>query len=255
MAVEFLKSGVRALCRAAGLEVNRTKNANIESTTVRNLINATGARVILDVGANAGQFGEMVFRGGFKGTLVSFEAIPEVHARLVQRAKRQGDAWVVAPCVALGSKRGQIEFNIAGNSVSSSVLPMTQTHRDAAPGSKYLAKQLIQIATLDELAPELIPVTGPVLLKVDTQGYEMEVLKGAANILRRTVALQLELSLTSLYEGAPTLLEMISFMKNEGCELFSLVPGFRDRKTGRLLQVDGYFIRESATKTLDAGTT
>jgi len=246
MSVESIKSLVQRISRAAGLEVRRTRNANIEPTVLKSVLNATGATIILDVGANLGQFGDLAFRGGFKGTLVSFEAIPSVHSRLVRHAKRQAESWVVAPCAALGSKRGQIEINIAGNSVSSSLLPMTHAHQEAAPTSKYLDRQLIDMVTLDELAPTVIPATGPILLKVDTQGYEMEVLKGAASTLRRTVALQLEMSLTPLYEGAPTLVEMVSFMQDQGYDLFSITPGFRDRRSGRLLQVDGFFVREDS---------
>ena len=246
MSIESVKSLFHRLSRAAGLEVRRARNANIEPLVLRSVLNTTGATIILDVGANLGQFGDVVFRGGFKGTLVSFEAIPVVHSKLVRRAKRQGGSWVVAPCAALGSRRGQIEINIAGNSVSSSILPMTRTHQDAEPRSKYLNKQLIDMMTLDELAPIVIPPTGAILLKVDTQGYEMEVLKGATSTLRRTVALQLELSLTPLYEGAPTLLEMVSFVKDQGYELFSIIPGFHDKQSGRLLQVDGYFVRKNS---------
>ena len=243
MSIESAKSLVQRFLRAAGLEVRRTRNANIEPTVLKSVLNATRATIILDVGANLGQFGDIVFGGGFRGTLVSFEAIPDVHGKLIRHAKRRGNAWVVAPCAALGSKRGRIEINIAGNSVSSSVLPMTRAHQEAEPTSRYLDKQLVDMMTLDDLAPTVIPSSGAIMLKVDTQGYEMEVLKGATSTLQRTVALQLELSLTPLYEGAPTLLEMVSFMRDRGYELFSIVPGFHDRQSGRLLQVDGYFVR------------
>ncbi len=246
MLKETVKHYVRQAFRLAGLEVSRTKNANIESTALRNILLTTQPQIILDVGANLGQFGDLAFREGFKGTLVSFEAVPDVHEKLARHVGRQARNWIVAPCSAIGSRSGQIEINIAGNSVSSSVLAMSQTHEDAEPNSKYLSKQCVAISTLDELAASLIPPVGAILLKVDTQGYEMEVLKGAGAILRRTVALQLELSLTPLYVGAPTFLEMVSEMKHQGYEIFSIIPGFRDKKTGRLLQVDGYFIREDS---------
>jgi hypothetical protein len=71
----------------------------------------------------------------------------------------------------------------------------------------------------------------------------MEVLKGASGLLARTVALQLELSLVRLYDGAPTFTEMIAFAEVNGFELFGLIPGFREKGTGRLLQVDGFFVR------------
>jgi hypothetical protein len=101
----------------------------------------------------------------------------------------------------------------------------------------------VNISRLDEISVPLIPATGTILLKVDTQGYEMEVLKGAGGLLGRTVALQLELSLVPLYEGAPTIAQMISFAADNGFELFNLIPGFRDKRSGRLLQADGFFVR------------
>jgi FkbM family methyltransferase len=244
--VEQGKSVVRRLLRAVGFEVHLTRNANIEPVVLARVLAATGAEIVLDVGANLGQFGDEVFRTGFKGTLVSFEAIPAVHAQLARHASRHGGSWVVAPCAALGSRCGQTHINIAANVVSSSLLPMTDAHRGAAPHSAYVEKQLVEITTLDQVGPTVIPPVGNILLKVDTQGYEMEVLRGASATLRRTVALQLELSLTALYEGAPSFLDMIQFVKEQGYELFSLVPGFWDTKSGRLLQMDGFFIRRKA---------
>jgi FkbM family methyltransferase len=244
MSISMLKASLQRVVRILGLEVGRAKNAVVESVVLKNVIKATGASIVLDVGANAGQFGDLVFRGGFNGTLVSFEAIPAVHAKLVAYAKKRSPLWVVAPCAALGSLQGQVEINIAGNSVSSSLLPMTTTHLEAEPQSRYVERQLINIARLDELARSLVPETGAILMKVDTQGYEMEVLKGASGLLPRTVALQLELSLVPLYDGAPTFVEMVSFAEARGYELFSIVPGFRDRRSGRLLQVDGFFVRK-----------
>ena len=97
---------------------------------------------------------------------------------------------------------------------------------------------------LDEIAAPLVSATAKLMIKVDTQGYELEVLKGATGLLPQTVALQLELSLVALYEGAPTLVEMISYAQSQGFELFSIVPGFWDIRNGRSLQVDGFFVRK-----------
>jgi FkbM family methyltransferase len=244
MSVGTLKASLRRIVRSLGWEVGRAKHAIVESVVLKNVLEATGASIVLDVGANAGQFGDVVLRGGYDGILVSFEAIPAVHAKLAAYAKRRSPLGLVAPCAALGSSPGQVEINIAGNSVSSSLLPMTAAHLEAEPDSRYVGKQLIDVARLDELAPTLVPDTGAILIKVDTQGYEMEVLKGSTGLLSRTVALQLELSLVPMYDGAPTFVEMVSFAEARGYELFSIVPGFRDRRSGRLLQVDGFFVRK-----------
>jgi hypothetical protein len=120
---------------------------------------------------------------------------------------------------------------------------MNRTHVDAAPQSRYVEKQTVNVERLDVLAPRLLAPDVHLLLKVDTQGYEMEVLKGATGLFPRIAALQLELSLIPLYDGAPGFAEMIQFAQSRGYELFGIVPGFRDRLSGRLLQADGFFVR------------
>jgi hypothetical protein len=104
----------------------------------------------------------------------------------------------------------------------------------------------VHLETLDELASQFLPPEGPLFLKIDTQGYEMEVLKGSTKLLPRITALQLELSLSPLYDGAPTFTEMVSFVESEGYEMFGIVPGFKDPRIGRLLQLDGFFVRTAS---------
>lgn len=234
------------MLRRLGWEVQRFKRANVEQQVLQRVLRFTGADVVLDVGANVGQYGDLLFETGFAGTLISFEAIPAVHERLAKHAKSKGRSWLVARCAALGSKRGQIDINVSANSVSSSVLPMLAAHIDVAPQSRYVDRQTINVETLDDLEPEIVPPAGRLLLKVDTQGYEMEVLKGATRLLRRVAAVQLELSLTPLYEGGPTFVDMVAFMATAGFELFGVVPEFTDERNGRLLQVDGFFVRSGA---------
>lgn len=243
MFTHAVKSAIQRFLRGLGLEVQRLKNADVEQQVVKNVLNLTGATVVLDVGANIGQFGDQLLRSGFKGTIVSFEAVPAVHRRLAQHARERSERWIVAPCVALGSRRGQIKINVSANSVSSSVLPMRPEHVDAAPQSRYVDQQTVDVERLDEIAIGLIPASASLLLKIDTQGYEMEVLKGAEGLLHRAVAIQLELSLVPLYDGAPSFLEMISLLESKGYDLFNFVPAFKDKRIGRLLQVDGFFVR------------
>jgi FkbM family methyltransferase len=224
--------------------VQRVENTNSEAQVLKKLLKVTGADVVLDVGANVGQFGDLLWHLGFQGKLISFEAIPEVHAQLVKYATGRNRSWLVAPCAALGSRCGEIEMNISANSVSSSVLSMRQTHLESAPQSRYIRKQIVEIKRLDELSARYISPGSKLFLKVDTQGYELEVLKGATGLWAQTVGLQLELSLVPLYDQAPTIVEMIEFMASTGFELFGFVPGFRDQHSGRMLQIDGFFVRK-----------
>jgi FkbM family methyltransferase len=233
------------LLRNLGWEVQRFRNSNCEARVLGDILRFTGADVVLDVGANVGQFGDQLLSLGYGGSLVSFEAIPGVHEQLLEHARQRSASWRVAPCAALGSRRGSIDINISENVFSSSVLPMDATHLTSAPQSKYVDRQTVPIERLDELARTLVPPAGRVFIKIDTQGYELEVLKGATELLLQTLGMQIELSLVQLYEGAPTFIEMIEYLKSLGFSLFGMVPGFRDPHSGRLLQVDGFFTRVS----------
>jgi FkbM family methyltransferase len=197
---------------------------------------------VLDVGANVGQFAEIARAAGFKDLIVSFEAVPQIHDALRRRASRD-PRWIVAPCAALGSSRGTVQINVAGNAQSSSLLPMNALHREAAPGSDYVGRESVRMERLDAFAAEYLPKQGPLFLKIDTQGYEKEVLRGATGIMDRVFGIQSELSLVPLYEGAPLLAEMIGYFSELGFALFNLVPNFRDPRTGRVLQMDGFFVR------------
>ena len=87
-------------------------------------------------------------------------------------------------------------------------------------------------------------ISNNILLKIDVQGFEREVLKGAEKILPIITAVQLELSLTELYVGETLFDFYIDLFNKMGFVLWDIQPGFRDPKTGRLLQFDGTFIKK-----------
>jgi hypothetical protein len=120
---------------------------------------------------------------------------------------------------------------------------MLERHRRAAPEALYLREETVDVKTLDEVLGSVSPSTRA-FLKIDTQGYELEVLKGARELLNgRIVGVQLEMSLVPLYEGAPAYEEMLGEMTSRGFRLAWLDPGFRDPKTRELLQFDAAFVR------------
>jgi hypothetical protein len=122
---------------------------------------------------------------------------------------------------------------------------MHEIHLKAAPDSRFIATETVRIERLDEVAKPLLPA-GRLMLKVDTQGYEEEVLAGAGAVLDQACALQVELSLAPLYKGGPSLRRMLEVCETAGFALHGLIPGFHDAASGRLLQTDGLFLRSSA---------
>jgi len=120
---------------------------------------------------------------------------------------------------------------------------MLDAHLKAAPDSRYIANEAVRVERLDDIARPLLADEGRILLKVDTQGYEEEVLAGADLVLRSVSAMQLELSLVPLYRGAPSLGHMLEMCEGLGFQLHGLIPGIYEQKSGRLLQMDGLFLR------------
>ena len=81
-------------------------------------------------------------------------------------------------------------------------------------------------------------------MKLDVQGFEHKVLQGAGQVLRRVAGIQLELSLVPLYDGEHLFHPMLHDLEERGYELWSVIPGFVDPDTGRLLQLDAIFFRK-----------
>jgi FkbM family methyltransferase len=202
---------------------------------------AFGIDLVFDVGANVGQFAQQIRAGGFRGRIVSFEPLSAAHVRLQTAAEKDG-AWTVHPRCALGDFDGTTEINIAGNSVSSSVLAMSETHSAAAPGSAYVGREAVDVFRLDALAPAYLADAHRPFLKIDTQGFEWQVLLGARDTVPRLQGLLCELSLVVLYDGQRLWREMIDHLEAAGFTLWGLQPAFMDAR-GRNLQVDAIFFR------------
>lgn len=210
----------------------------------RALFKAYKVGLVIDVGANTGQYGLTLREDlDYWGPVISFEPMEAAYQQLCQTAS--GDpSWTTFNC-ALGDEAGTTEINVAGNSYSSSLLEMLPQHEQSAPESSYIGREDIQVKRLDDVFEEFQPVAGSVYLKIDTQGFEEHVLRGAQASLKAIDTIQLEMSLVPLYDGERLLHETVSDMWDRGYQLVALEPGFSDRSTGQLLQADGIFHRRS----------
>ncbi len=200
-----------------------------------------GAHTVLDVGANVGQFGAGLRRAGFSGTIVSFEPLSAAHARLSEIAA--GDpAWHVAPRMALGETSGTATINISHNLASSSLLRVEARSVATAPQSGQCGTEEVQVNRLDDAIDPAW--RAPYAMKLDTQGFELHVLGGAPVTLARTAVAMVEMSLTPLYEGGASFVDVYRFFEENGFRCITLTQGFADHERNELLQVDGVFVRK-----------
>lgn len=199
-----------------------------------------GIDLLFDVGANAGQYGEMSRMLGYQGKIVSFEPVTDAYQRL-ERAAAKDSKWTIHK-YALGDVAGKTTINVSGNSFSSSILEMEDAHVEGAPESKYIGTEEIEIRTLNEVFQSFHQKGNKVMLKIDTQGYEKNVLIGSEEVLEQITLIQLEMSLVQLYQDEALYREIIDYLDEKGFTLISLENGFSDAKTKHLLQVDGIFL-------------
>jgi FkbM family methyltransferase len=197
--------------------------------------------VVLDVGANAGQYAQRLRSAGYDRRIVSFEPLSEAFAAL-ERVTADDPLWE-ARRLALGDEDGTAEIHVAANSWSSSLLAMGERHLASAPDSAYTGTEVVRVARLDSIWEDVVRDGERVFLKLDVQGFEMHVLRGAAAHLDGVAGVQVELALTPLYEGDSPWREVVDHLEARGFELAGLEPGFEDPDTGRMLQADGILVR------------
>lgn len=218
----------------------------LESEWKRRLVDELKCRrvdVVLDVGANSGQYAESLRAADFGGRIVSFEPLSEPFSSL-QGAASRDPLWACRQC-AVGDYDGATVMNVAGNSgISSSVLPMLSAHGEVYPQGNYVGTEMVAMARLDSVATDILQPDDVAFLKVDVQGYEKHVMTGGESTVRnQCIGLQLELSFAPLYEGGMLIQEALDLAYSLGFALRGYIPFFVDVRNGRVLQADGVFFR------------
>lgn len=228
----------RKLGNKFGVDVKMTDEEVLMKQIMHNKID-----LIFDIGANEGQFSELLFKLGYKGKVISFEPLSEVHTKLIARSKKF-PGWEVAERCAIGETDEETEINISKNTLSSSVLKIKKEHTDAEPESVITGTEKIKVYKLDTIGSKYSGVSKNIFLKIDTQGYEEKILNGASVFLNNVKGLLVETSLVPLYDGQALFKEVLKKVESAGFELTGVQPAFINKETGRTLQVDAIFFRQ-----------
>jgi FkbM family methyltransferase len=198
------------------------------------LIERLGVNIFLDVGANRGFYSKHLRDCGYKGKLFSFEPIQSECDQI--EAKAAGDPnWKVFR-TALGAKNGTQQFNLSrledNQTVLSSFLP-----RKGGPNA--VTQVTVEVMRLDSLIPSIVTgVEDPrIFLKMDTQGFDLQVVEGGAGCLHLVVGIQSEISVVPLYEDMPSYTESLAKYHDLGFQLNDLFVVNRTA-TGCVLEYD-----------------
>ncbi len=235
-----IKESIRKILHKVDLDVI---NYSVSTyARIKQILDYHKINLVLDVGANKGQYHNSLRRLGYSGKIISFEPLSDAYAELLKSSTKD-PLWKIAPRIAIGNEEGEISINIAGNSASSSLLPMLDRHRNAAPESAYIGSETVKITRLDSICPSYISQDSQIFLKIDVQGYEQKVLEGSQGILPQVKAIQLEVSFVPLYQGDLIFGDMLDYMNHLGYALAYLNPCFFDVNKVQLLQADAIFCR------------
>ncbi len=214
-----IKKIIKKLFNMMGLEIMR-RNPNLAlDTHLKYIISQQNIDLVIDVGANSGQFGKLMRDIGYRGKIISFEPTKKAFEKLKSNADNNWDCYKIA----LGNEVGSKEIKVYALDLFSSFLNKTEygLERFQSEVSNY-DTELIDITTLDKFLDGKI--YNNIFLKMDTQGYDLEVFKGALNVRKNIKMLMTEVAFHKIYDGMPSYLDALSSYNKAGFQLTSIFP-------------------------------
>lgn len=184
----------------------------------------TNISTVFDVGANCGDFAQAAAACFPEAKVTLFEPLPSLWPRLHRLASNHAERWRVEK-IALGKAPDRMPLHISeGDNSIGSFLGFSEEYREG--NTTVTSAQTIdcQIDSLDAFC-ERAKIASIDLLKIDVEGFEFEVMEGAATMLSRTEALIVEVSLIRQAGGAAdALAEMIALLTQKGFRIVDVVP-------------------------------
>lgn len=227
--IPMLKSIRRFINRKLGVDIVRTTTFHRDMDEhLARLIAAKGIDAVIDVGANIGQYARVLRKIGFKGTIYSFEPVSHVFETL--KASAAGDArWHCFP-FALGDKDETKTINVYSSDVFSSFLTANDYSKGIWKSLNTVREEEVQVKRLDAVFPGLPRREGLTnfMLKLDTQGFDVQVFRGARETLPHVAVLQSELGLVPIYDDATDPYAILKEYHAQGFFISGMYPINRD---------------------------
>lgn len=203
--------------------IKRKKQPTL-NTHLINLINRHAIELVLDVGANFGQFGTMLRNEGYKGEIHSFEPVSKTFESL--SAKCSGDhRWFVHQ-VAMGDVCGEKTMNVTEGSNLSSFLEPNDFGKEEFKTIKVVSEEVVEVSTIENFLTTQMPDFDKrrILLKMDTQGYDLNVFKGSLKVLGSIVCVLSEISLAPIYSHMPHYVDSLKKYEEYGFVVTGFFP-------------------------------
>ena len=220
-----MKNIIRALANSLGYDIvqKRNSNTNIDDH-LANIFLAKNIDCVIDVGANSGQYAQSLRKLGFKGKIVSFEPVATVYDVLEKNSSADPD-WLTFRC-ALGDINEDKQINVYKSSVFSSFLKANESSKDIWTSLKTSELETVSVKRLDDIFADILMLTGckRFYLKLDTQGFDINVFRGAKQTLSNIEAMQSELPLVAVYDGMSAPYDVLKEFHESGFFVSGMYP-------------------------------
>lgn len=226
---------IKKILSSFGVEIHRIQVGGLSFFRSYNI------ETVFDIGANMGQFAEEIRHELPDAQIYSFEPVKETYDTLVENFSN--DKKFRAFNVGLGSKKESKEIKISAYSLSSSFLPQSKTLETVFPHTKEVGMETVSVERLDDIWHEVGEPRDGVLVKMDTQGFEAEVIAGGKACLSAASAVLIETSFVEIYSGQPLFDDIYKLLKELGFSYHGSLRAKRHPKTGEVMFEDSIFVR------------
>lgn len=226
-----------------GYEIfNFKKHASLNSHLL-NLIKFYDIDVIIDIGANEGQFAKRMRQNGFKGRILSFEPVQKTFDKL-KLAANSDNNWQVHK-LALGDKKQTAVINVSASSDLSSMLQPNDFGVSKYPKIESSYQEEIEVDLLDSFVKSNSISGNNILLKMDTQGYDLNVFRGGVNVLANVRCILSEISLIPIYDGMPSYKDVLTEYENYNFAVSGFYPVSRNKSNLAVIEMDCVLVKKS----------
>lgn len=208
------------------------------------VMHANNIDMVIDVGANDGDFGREIRDRGYKGCIISFEPNPAAFKRLLA-ATDKDSKWFAHQC-GVGQFDGEATLSVALNDAMSSFKGLTNFGETT--GAQQTDSVTVKVLRLDTFFAEHPDLLRRTYVKIDTQGFELEVLRGAGDMLKRMLVVQAEIALIHTYAGEQDWLSTIIWLREQGFEVAT--ARCNSRVAAQVREFDFVFVNQSRPQSL-----
>jgi FkbM family methyltransferase len=235
---------LQRVARKAGLEVRKYGSNTRPELRIASYLSQFEIDLVIDVGANRGEFAKSLLECGYAGKIISVEPLPDLQVALKAESERIGKGqWRITDPFALSDKDGWTEFHVTASNAASSMLEPSAAVANRVPQMRTTQTLRVETKRLDALVAANGLALNNAFLKIDVQGGEGKVLAGAVQTLRNLRGAMIEISTVEFYHGQPLLNEVIETMSQFGFEVWDIEPVFRNASNFRLEQCDTVFFK------------